>query len=257
MSKNIIMQVLTSAGYEPMYPFSPRQIINANFLNTSTSGQYNITATGIPTPLSNSFGNDMGIISFMPTINNIDNITLSINGDTARPILFADGTPVRANTLIANRSILVRYYNNNFYLMLDKAQIGLGNVDNTSDAEKPVSSAVRDALAEKLNIPVLIPRNSNLNKYTTAGLYYNATSADATTITNTPAQLPFSLLVERHSGVKQTFTTNTTSGVQTWVRNYSNGIWGSWTQQAFVLKGTAEPDPTVGADGNIYLKIEA
>ena len=34
MSKNIIMQVLTSAGYEPMYPFSPRQVINANFLNT-------------------------------------------------------------------------------------------------------------------------------------------------------------------------------------------------------------------------------
>lgn len=62
----------------------------------------------------------MGIISFIPTVNNMDNITLSINGDTARPILFADGTMVRANTLVAGRTVLLRYYNNNFYLLLDK-----------------------------------------------------------------------------------------------------------------------------------------
>lgn len=31
MAKNIIMQVLTSAGYEPMYPFNPRQILMVRF----------------------------------------------------------------------------------------------------------------------------------------------------------------------------------------------------------------------------------
>lgn len=31
MAKNIIMQVLTSAGYEPMYPFNPAMILNATF----------------------------------------------------------------------------------------------------------------------------------------------------------------------------------------------------------------------------------
>ena len=69
MAKNIIMQVLTSAGYEPMYPFTPRQILNGSFLSTSTSSRYNISITGIPVPLTNSFGNDMGIIAFIPTIN--------------------------------------------------------------------------------------------------------------------------------------------------------------------------------------------
>ena len=55
MAKNIIMQVLTSAGYEPMYPFTPRQILNGSFLSTSTSSRYNISITGIPVPLTNSF----------------------------------------------------------------------------------------------------------------------------------------------------------------------------------------------------------
>lgn len=256
MAKNIIMQVLTSAGYEPMYPFSPRQILNATFLGTSTGAQYNITITGVPTPLTNSFGNDMGVISFAPTVANSDNATLSINGDTARAILFADGTPVRANTFVAGRNVLLKYYNNNFYLILDKNQIGLGKVDNTSDAEKPVSNAMLSALEEKINIPVLIPRNSNLNSYTTAGFYYNPNTQDAATITNTPAQVAFSLLVERHSGAKQTFTAHTTSGVQTWVRNYSSGSWSPWYQQAIIISGTSEPDPTVGANGNIYLKYE-
>jgi hypothetical protein len=257
MSKNIIMQVLTSTGYEPMYPFNPRQILNGTYLATSTNTQYNITITGIPVPLTNSFGNDMGIISFFPGVNNMDNITLSINGDTARPILMADGTTVRANTLVAGRNVLVRYYNNNFYLILDKNQIGLGNVENTAPADMPVSTAVTTALNGKLNTPTLVPRNANLNTYTTPGLYYNNSTTDAATITNTPAQVPFSLFIEQHAGVKQTFTNYSTSGIQTWVRNYSNNAWGSWVQQAFILSGTNTPDPTIGMNGNIYLKINS
>jgi len=254
MAKNIIMQVLTSAGYEPMYPFTPRQILNSSFLATSTNIQYNISIAGIPVPLTNSFGNDMGIIAFVPTINNVDNITLSVNGDSALPILFADGIPVRANTLIAGRTVLVRYYNNNFYLILDKNQIGLGNVDNTSDANKPVSTAVTNALNNKLNIPTLIPRNANLNNYTTAGLYYNPANADVATMTNVPIKEAFSLFVERHAGVKQTFTRFTTSGIQTWVRNFYAGTWSPWYQEAIILSGTSEPNNALGVDGNLYLK---
>lgn len=255
MAKNIIMQVLTSAGYEPMYPFNPRQILNGSFLETSTSSQYNITITGVPTPLTNSFGNDMGIIAFIPTVNNVDNITLSINGDTARPILFSDGVAVRADTLIASRTVFVKYYNNNFYLILDKNQVGLSNVDNTADIDKPVSTAVTNALNNKLNTPTKIPKNSNLNSYTTAGLYYNPSNADVATMSNVPSSVAFSLFVEIHAGVKQTFTNYSNSGIQTWVRNFYNGTWSPWIQQAFVLSGVTEPDPTIGMNGNLYLKI--
>ena len=149
MAKNIIMQVLNSAMYTHMYQFNPRLNINGTFLENSTNTQYNITITGVPVPLTNTFGNDMGIISFIPTVNNMDNITLYINGDTARPILFADGTTVRANTLVAGRTVLLRYYNNNFYLLLDKNQIGLGNVENVSPADMPISTAVTNALNNK------------------------------------------------------------------------------------------------------------
>ena len=41
-------------------------------------------------------------------------------------------------------------YNNNFYLILDKSQVGLGNVNNTSDIDKPISSATQTALNLKL-----------------------------------------------------------------------------------------------------------
>lgn len=254
MAKNIIMQVLTSTGYEPMYPFNPRQTLNASFLATSTSSQYNISINGIPTPLTNNFGNDMGLIIFTPTINNVDNIKLSLNGDKALPIVFSDGVQVRANTLIANKAVIVRYNNNKFYLILDKNQIGLSNVDNTSDANKPVSTAVTNALNNKLNIPNLIPRNSNLNSYTTAGLYYNPNNADVSTMTNVPTKEAFSLFVEKHAGVKQTFTRYATNGIQTWVRNYFNGTWSSWYQEAIILSGTGEPNNAVGANGNLYLR---
>lgn len=256
MAKNIIMNVLTSAGYEPMYPFTPKQVLGATFLNTSTANQYNVSITGIPVPITNSFGNDMGIIVFIPTINNNDNITLSINGDTARQILFSNGTAVRANTLVANRAVLVRYYNNNFYLILDKNQVGLSNVDNTADIDKPVSSAVQNLLATKLNTPVLVPRNANLNSYTTAGMFYNPANADVSTMTNTPASVAFSLFVERHAGVKQTFTNYSPTGIQTWVRNYYNGTWSEWYQVAIVLSGNSDPNNAVGMNGNIYLKYE-
>lgn len=252
---NIIMKVLTSAGYEPMYPFNPSLVLNSTFDDTSTNTAYKISITGIDIPLTNTIGNNMGIIAFIPTVTNADNITLSLNGDEARPILFADGVQVRANTLVAGRLVLVKYFNNNFYLVIDKNQIGLGNVDNTSDADKPISTAVTTALNSKINVPVLIPKNSNLNNYRTAGFFYNNSSSDVATITNVATQQPFSLLVEQNSGVKQTFSANTTGGVQVWVRNLVGNVWTSWYQQTFTLYGDANPTEALGVDGNLYVKI--
>ena len=149
MAKNIIMQVLTSAGYEPMYPFTPRQILNSSFLATSTNIQYNISITGIPVPLTNSFGNDMGIIAFVPTVNNTDNITLSVNGDSALPILFADGVPVSPSVikntvigailgaLIAIAIILISYVFNDTIMTSEDVEKKLGiNVLGTLPLEE-------------------------------------------------------------------------------------------------------------------------
>ena len=258
MAKDIIMQVLTSAGYEPMYPFNPAQILNATVASSSTAKQYNLTITGIPTPITNAIGNKIGLISFLPNVNCSSNPKISINGDTAKPILFANGINLQNNVLVAHRPVYVKFYNGNFYLIMDKAQVGLNNVDNTSDLDKPISRATQNALNNKINLPILIPRGANLNSYTTPGFYYNPNNSDVSTMTNVPDKLAFSLLVERHAGTKQTFTIYSTDklGMKTWVRNYFNGTWGKWAQQAFVLSGTENPSPNDGYDGNIYLKYQ-
>jgi hypothetical protein len=69
---------------------------------------------------------------------------------------------------------------------------------------------------------------SNLNDYQSVGFYYCPLSAEAQTITNCPTNRAFSLLVEKHAGVKQTLTEYDTTGARTLFRNYYNGTWGGW-----------------------------
>lgn len=260
MAINIIMQVLNSAGYEPMYPFNPAQTLNATVVDTSTASQYNLSITGIETPITNDIGSSMGIISFVPTVANAANAKLSINSDTARPIRMADGTNIKAGAFTANMPVFLKYNNAGYTLLLDKKAIGLENVDNTSDLNKPISTATQNALNQKLNIPHIVPNNANLNTYQTAGMYYCPTDSSARTMANLPTQRAFSLLVERSAGVTQTFTTynytNYSSGVKAWKRVYYDGTWSNWTQIAMVFSGTDNPSDNLGQDGNIYIKYE-
>lgn len=97
-----------------------------------------------------------------------------------------------------------------------------------------------------------VPSNSNLNNYTTPGMYYNPSDAETRTMSNVPQANAFSLLVERHAGYKQTFTVYFTGNPYTWVRNYYNGSWGAWRRIAFISYGTAAPGTLL--DGEIYIK---
>lgn len=260
MAINIIMQVLNSTGYEPMYPFNPSLCLNASVMDTSTSANYNLSITGLETPITAEIGNSMGIVSFVPNIANIEGATISINGDTALPIRMANGSPVEANVFTTTQPVFLKYYNNGFSLLLDKSSIGLNNVDNTSDLNKPISTATQNALNQKLNIPQKVPANSNLNTYQTAGMYYNNVDNEVTTMANVPEQRAFSLFVERAGGITQTFTiwnpTNSNSGVKSWKRVFYNGTWSSWAQIAMVFSGTSTPTSALGQNGNIYIKYE-
>ena len=260
MSINIIMQVLNSTGYEPMYPFNPAQTLNAIVVDTSTASQYNLLITGIEKPITNDIGSSMGIISFIPTVTNAENATLSINGDTALPIRMADGANIKAEVFNVNMPVFLKYNNAGYTLLLDKKAVGLENVDNTSDLNKPISTATQNALDQKLNIPQAILANANLNTYQTAGMYYCHYDNVAKTMSNLPEQRAFSLLVEDAAGTTQTFTiwnpTNASSGVKSWKRVYFNGTWSSWAQIAMVFSGTGTPANTLGQNGNIYIKYE-
>lgn len=260
MAINIIMQVLNSAGYEPMYPFNPAQTLNATVVDTSTASQYNLLITGIETPITNDIGSSMGIISFVPTVANAANAKLSINSDTARPIRMADGTNIKAGVFTANMPVFLKYNNAGYTLLLDKKAIGLENVDNTSDLSKPISTATQNALNQKLNVPQKIPANANLNTYQTPGMYYSDYDITVQSMANVPDSHAFSLFVQQAAGVNQTFTTynysNASSGVRSWQRTYYDGTWSQWVQVAMVFSGTGTPGSALGQDGNIYIKYE-
>lgn len=66
-----------------------------------------------------------------------------------------------------------------------KAQVGLGNVDNTSDANKPVSTAQQTALDGKKNVGANETANVDAASATAAGKVELATNAETTTGTDT------------------------------------------------------------------------
>jgi hypothetical protein len=73
-----------------------------------------------------------------------------------------------------------------------------------------------------------VPAGANLNDYQDPGFYYSPMNVDAQQISNTPTNSAFSLLVEKHAGVRQTFTTYNPDGWTSWARNEYSGTWGKW-----------------------------
>mgnify|MGYP003292128733 CR=1 FL=1 len=101
-----------------------------------------------------------------------------------------------------------------------------GMLNFTSPAGQTVLSTC--VLSNNQFDSIRIPANSDLNNYTNVGFYYNNQNVDVRTMSNVPEAKAFSLLVERHAGVKQTFTTFTAAEPHIYVRNYYNGTWGDW-----------------------------
>lgn len=84
-----------------------------------------------------------------------------------------------------------------------KTQVGLGNVNNTSDANKPVSTAQQEAINNVLSlakeytdtskITVVTTKNTYLYNYRKAGIYYFDKAYE-------PADLPSSMVVGNEGG---------------------------------------------------------
>lgn len=105
----------------------------------------------------------------------------------------------------------------------------------TDAADITATNANWDTIDSNLNkattfVPTEITASSDLNTYTTSGIYKCSTDANASTITNSPTDLAFSLLVETHSGVKQTVTDRDTASPKVYVRNKNGDTWGSWAR---------------------------
>ena len=76
---------------------------------------------------------------------------------------------------------------------------------------------------------VYVGNNADLNNITNPGLYYCDSNAVAGTMKNVPRTMAFSLFVEKHAGVRQTFSHYEATDTTTFVRNFYNGSWGGWS----------------------------
>ncbi len=75
--------------------------------------------------------------------------------------------------------------------------------------------------------------NVDLNNYKKAGFYFCPLDSYAATIVNIPSRFAFSLLVEQHAGIKQTFTIYLTDQPRIWIRNLYANTWGGWKEIAY------------------------
>lgn len=100
---------------------------------------------------TNNQGNPHNTTKSQVGLGNVDNTS-----DANKPISSATQTALNAKENIINPGTTSQYLRGDkSWQTLDKNAVGLGSVDNTSDANKPVSSATQAALNLKLNTSLL------------------------------------------------------------------------------------------------------
>ena len=124
-------------------------------------------------------------------------------------------------------------------LSLVKADVGLGSVDNTSDASKPVSTAQQEALDLKANLSdTIISVTTSRDLATTdLGAVLEVNSASAVTLT-VPSTLPigFNCIVSQVGAGQVTVAAGTSATVTAFGGAKTPGQWG---EVAVRVRGTA------------------
>lgn len=114
-----------------------------------------------------------------------------------------------------------------------KAEVGLGNVDNTADSAKSVKyaasagNATKATTANALNVTEL--KSQNLDDVKTIGLYYGGGGSNA--VKNKPANVDaFGLEVKKTAGgyLVQVLTEGNTNATKTWIRQFNSSAWSAW-----------------------------
>ena len=89
-------------------------------------------------------------------LGNVDNTS-----DANKPVSTATQTALDGKQATITAGTTSQYYRGDkTFQTLDKSAVGLGNVDNTSDASKPVSTATQTALDAKLSVSNYVTREA-------------------------------------------------------------------------------------------------
>jgi microcystin-dependent protein len=219
------------------------------FTSTTTAGQFPSTVYG--RGVSNLADIGAALTYFGAQAANVNLTALSSVTGVANGLpYFNGGSTMTTTTLTAfGRSLI-----DDSDATTARATIGLDQVTNTSDANKPVSTAQQAALNLKANAAVqvqagaglagggaltgnvavsiannMIPAtaqqmNQSLDTYQTPGFYYQPQNASALLSNNYPIQLAGALVVTTSAGVVQEYTTY---GVN--CRKFIRGFYSTWS----------------------------
>ncbi len=106
--------------------------------------------------------------------------------------------------------------------------------------------------ADVMKVISITTNGTDLNTLLTPGNYYCAGTSTAATLLNCPTAVAFSMLVEKHAGVKQTITEYLASGTpRIWYRNLYSGTWSAWKRIM------TEYDSATGATANTLVQRDA
>jgi uncharacterized protein (TIGR02145 family) len=108
------------------------------------------SALNVKAPINNPTftGTVSGVDKNMVGLGSVDNTS-----DANKPVSTATQTALNGKENTISSGTTGQYYRGDkTFQTLDKSVVGLGNVDNTSDANKPVSTATQTALNLKVNI---------------------------------------------------------------------------------------------------------
>ena len=145
-------------------------------------------------------GTVSGITKSMVGLGNVDNTS-----DANKPVSTATQTALNAKEDTITAGTTSQYYRGDkTFQTLDKTAVGLGNVDNTSDANKPISTATQTALNR---ITSLFQDVSQLSTTST-------TAVTLTTFTVASANIPVGGVIRISGVIERTAGTgNTTVGI--------------------------------------------
>lgn len=120
----------------------------ADLASVATSGSYNDLSDTPSIPTVTSVAGRTGDVTLTKTdvgLANVDNTS-----DASKPISSATQTALNGKEATIDAGTTEQYYRGDkSWQTLDKAAVGLENVDNTSDADKPISTATQTALDAK------------------------------------------------------------------------------------------------------------
>ena len=213
--------------------------------DTNTNTTYTLTKSGSTITLTGSDGkktsvtdsnttyslSSFGITATAAEINKLDGLTA-----TTAELNYVDGVTSNIQTQLNGKAASSHSHSNYLTTTGTAAAATKLATARTISLSGDASGSVAFNGTANVSIPATvlhhgttsIGNNANLNSYTDPGWYYCALNATAVTISNSPTDNAFAMLVLQHAGTMQMVFEYMTSSYKIYVRNYYNEAWGSW-----------------------------